>query len=249
MTVRRHSPVRTEPISLDRCSIQGRLAILAGVPFFADLDPAALAEVNARCRDRAIAPGNVVYLAGSPADHLFVVAAGEIKLVRYSADGQEVVVDLLGPGDACGSLAVLGDATYPDSAVAHSSACVLAIGAADFADILSRHPSVAQRAVVWLAQRLDSARAGVQRMVTHSAEARVAAVLLQLADRLGETSDGATLIQLPLARSDLAAMAGTTPETASRVLAAFRRLGYVRTGRRWVAIADRAALAAVCEAG
>jgi CRP/FNR family transcriptional regulator, nitrogen oxide reductase regulator len=243
------TPLHRKAIEPERCSIDGRLAILSEVGFFTDLDREALREVNALCRERGLAAGEVVYLAGAPAAHLFVVAAGQVKLVRFGPDGQEVVVDLLGPGDAFGSLAALGEAMYPDSAVAHSQACVLTIEASSFADLLARHPAVAQRSVAWLAQRLDDARAAVYRMGTHTAEARIAGVLLLLADRMGEAHHGATLIQLPMTRRDLAALAGTTPETASRVLAAFRRMGLVSSGRRWVAVVKPDALTALVEEG
>jgi CRP-like cAMP-binding protein len=241
--------VRGPDIDADTCSTEGRLAILGRVPFFADLDAAALKEIHAHVGERALQPEDVLYLAGDPAVALYVVAAGEVKLVRYGPEGQAVIVDLLSTGDPFGTLGVLGEASYADSAIAHRQGCVLVIDPDLFAAVLSRHPAVAVRTTQWLARRLDDTRSVLHLMGAGSADMRLAAILLTLADRHGELSEGAILIQVPLSRADLAALAGITQETASRILASWSRQGLVRTGRRWVAVANREALAAMVDAG
>jgi len=65
------------------------------------------------------------YFWGAPAARLYVVAAGKIKLSRHTLSGQDVVLDLLGPGDFFGSLEILGDEGYPDTAQAQTQVCVL----------------------------------------------------------------------------------------------------------------------------
>jgi CRP/FNR family transcriptional regulator len=84
----------------------------------------------------------------------------------------------------------------------------------------------------------------VEQLSAYPAEQRIAAALLTLADKMGETRGSSVLIQAPLSRQDLAEMTGTTPETASRIMAQFRHSGLVRTGRRWVAILDASRLTA-----
>jgi CRP/FNR family transcriptional regulator, nitrogen oxide reductase regulator len=76
---------------------------------------------------------------------------------------------------------------------------------------------------------------------------RVAATVLSLAERASHERPGMTLVQIPLARADLAAMCGTTTESVSRTLSRWRRDGVIETGRRWVGIADLDALHAIAD--
>lgn len=72
-------------------------------------------------------------------------------------------------------------------------------------------------------------------------------MLLKLGEKLGEPHDEGLLIQVPLARQDLADMAGTTVESASRVMSQFQKQGLIRSGRQWVAITDLEGLAAAAQ--
>jgi CRP/FNR family transcriptional regulator, nitrogen oxide reductase regulator len=184
-------------------------------------------------------------VAGEPASRLFVVAAGKVKLIRAGADGQDLLVEMLGDGDYFGSLEHLGEQRYSDSAVAHVQSCVLAVSALDFQSIMARFPSVSLRLVGILARRLRDAHEKLEMLSRLSVEGRIAFVLLRLAARFGEKQGLGTLIQLPLSREELGEMAGTTTESASRVISRFSREGLIRTGRRWVAVSDQRRLAIV----
>ena len=106
--------------------------------------------------------------------------------------------------------------------------CVLAINAPDFSSILAQLPSVSLRLVGILAERLRLAHEKLQMLSGLSVEGRIAFVLLRLAGRFGEHRRMGTLIQLPLSREELAEMAGTTTESASRAVSRFSRDGMVR---------------------
>ncbi len=115
---------------------------------------------------------------------------------------------------------------------------MLAVDAERFHAILERFPSVSLRLVRILAERLRLAHDKVEMLAGLSVEGRIASSLLRLARRFGEKRRSDTLIQLPLSREDLAEMAGTTTESASRVASRLSRDGIIRTGRRWIAIVD-----------
>jgi CRP-like cAMP-binding protein len=141
----------------------------------------------------------------------------------------------------------MGDGKYRDTAQAHTSCCVLAIAADDFQAVLQDHPSVALAMLEYMARRLDAAREVTRQLASAPVESRIASLLLRLGERLGEPHDGSLLLQLPLSRQDLAEMTGATIETVSRVMSQLRKQGIIRSGRGWVAIADRARLARVAE--
>lgn len=244
---RRTTPLEPEPIEPQMCSVDLRLQILRGLPFFAGLPDDAITAINPLFRETGYEPGEPIYYAGDPAERLFVVAAGKVKLLRHALSGQERVLDLLLPGDFFGSLPVLGEPVYPDTAQAHTLCCVLAISAEGFKTILDRYPPVTRALLAIVAERLRAAQAMLHQTGTAPVESRVAALLLKLAERLGDERAEGWLIQTPLSRQDIADMLGITVETASRTLSQFRKDGLIRSGRRWIAIADRERLAALAE--
>jgi CRP-like cAMP-binding protein len=229
------------------CGLDLRLKILGQVPFFAGLDADALQAVNRLFREHGYAPQETICAAGDPATRLFVVAAGKVKRLRHTLGGQEVLLEVLVPGEFFGSLSALGDSTYADTAIAQTQCCILSIAADAFQSILRQHPPVALAVLDTVSRQLRGAHEVIQQLSGQPVEGRVATTLLKLADKLGEPQRGLTLIQMPLSRQDLAAMTGATVETVSRVMSQFRRGGLIRTGRQWVAIADRRRLAEIAE--
>lgn len=247
MSERRKIPLEPETIEPESCSIDMRRQILGQVPFFAGLDPSAIDEINRLFREEGYQADEVIYFSGDPALRLYVVAAGKVKLLRHSLTGQDVLLDVLAPGELFGSLATLGDTHYADTAQAQTMACVLGIGAEDFRSILQRYPSVAMAVLDTLADRLKAAHATVHQLSTQPVEQRIAATLLKLAEKLGQEKEIGLLIEMPLSRDDLAEMAGTTPETASRTMSQFQKGGLIVSGRQWVAITDREKLSAIAD--
>jgi CRP-like cAMP-binding protein len=245
MATRRSTPLKLEDIEPQMCTIHTRLDILSRVPFFSDLSSQALAEVNQLFHEHGYEPGQPIYYAGDPAARLYVVAVGKVKLLQHTLSGQDVLLDILTPGEFFGSLSVLGDETYPETALAQTMSCILAIAASDFQAILRRYPSVTVTALETVARRLKAAHEMIRQLSAHSVEHRIAAALLKLAEKLGEPQSEGLLIQMPLSRQDLAELTGTTVESASRVMSQFQKEGLIHTGRQWVAIADKLGLAAI----
>lgn len=245
--MRRTTPLKMDAIEVHACSIDLRLKILRGVPFFADLTADVMRAINPLFHERGYAADGTIYFAGDRADRLFLVADGKVKLIRHTLRGQDVVLDILKQGDLFGSLSTLGDEAYSDTAQAQTACCALTIAAVDFQTILNRYPPVAVRVLNIVSERLKAAQETVQQLSAYSVEQRIASTLLHLADRLGQPQANSLVIQTPLSRQDLAAMTGTTTETVSRVISQFRHAGLIRSGRQWIAITDRARLRAIAE--
>lgn len=225
------------------CSKEHRLRLLQAVPFFQSLGAEELGDVNARFRAYDYEAGEPIFASGSAAEKFFIVAHGKVKLFRRTPTGQDVVFGLLRAGEMFGSLPELGGRAYPDDAEAHTRCCVLGIGSADFQTILDRYPSVTRAVLAVVAERLQEARGTISQLSALPVEARIASALLKLGEKLGVERDGELILDTPLSRQDLAAMTGTTTESASRVMSDFRRRGLIRSGRRWIALTDRAGLA------
>lgn len=239
MSGRRKTPVQIETIEPTACSVDLRLSILRKVPFFSGLSDIEVGTLNEQFREYGFQAGEPIYFSGETADALYVVAAGQVKLLRHSLSGQDVLLDILKPGDYFGNLSTFANEEYPETAQAHTAVCVLSISSETFRILLQQQPSVALAVLDITSRRLQESQELVHRLSTDSVERRIAAVLLKLAQKLGEISEEGILIQMPLSRDDLAQMTGTTTETASRIISQFQKDGLVHTGRQWIAITNK----------
>lgn len=245
MKSRRKSPVNmliTEP---QHCSIDLRLKILGRLPFFTELSAKALEAVNQRFVEVGYQIGDMIYAAGDPSERLFVVAEGKVKLLQHTANGRNILLNILTSGEFFGNLAALGVATYPDTAQAQTPVCILSIRSDDFRQVLDAHPELALKTLVVLGERLNAANRRLLQLSSMPVEQRIAITLLELGAKLGRKRDMDLLVDVPLSRDDLAEMIGATPETASRAISQLQSSGIVVSGRQWIAITDWAGLEAL----
>lgn len=248
MSTRRKTPLHIKVTESHQCSVDLRLRILHGLPFFGDLPHADVEQVNRLFREYGYAPNETICFAGDSAERLFVVADGRDKLLRHSLSGKNVLLDMLTPGEFFGSLSALKDDVYADTAEAQTQTCVLSINASDFRRILEKHPKVALKVLEITASRLREAQERVRQLSAIPVEGRLANLLLVLGRKFGKRSNVGLLIESPLTREDLAAMTSTTTESASRVMSQFQKDGLIQTGRKWVSILDQKALERIAEA-
>lgn len=240
---RRRVPLRTGYGEPHACPRPVRMAVLSRVPYFAGLSEDQLDGIDRRMESLAWAEGVALYRAGEPGQHLFVLASGRVKVSRPTSTGAEVVTDLITPGRLFGAMGTIGRPVHEETAEAMVTSCALRIDQESFRAVLLEHPAVALRVLDDVALRLARSHSAAGRQVTDTVAQRVAAVLLRLADDLGqERADGGTLLQVPLSRADLAGLSGSTPESVSRVMSRLRRDGIIDSGRRWTAVLDRARL-------
>ena len=243
------SPVRLEWIDPAVCSLEYRLKIIGRLPFFKHLPAEAIYKINTLFHDREVRAGARIYHEGDDADRLYLVAMGKVKLVRNTASGREVLLDILHGGDYFGALTISGGRAHTETAIAQTDGCILQIASIDFESILAEHPDVTRKALEVVSQRLADSQEVIKQLSTYTTEQRIAAALLRLAGKLGETRQENILIQLAFSRQDLAAMTGATPETVSRVMSRFAEENLIRSGRKWVTILDSRRLRKLVEKG
>jgi hypothetical protein len=145
--LRRKSPVITTSTEPQYCSIDLRLKILGRLPFFAGLSRESLQAINPWFVEVGYQPGDRIYTSGDPAERLFVVAEGKIKLLQHAPNGRDVLLDILASGEFFGNPGILGAMEYSDTAQAQTPACVLSIPSESFHKILDAHPTLAVKAL------------------------------------------------------------------------------------------------------
>ncbi|MBT0960769.1 Crp/Fnr family transcriptional regulator [Denitromonas iodatirespirans] len=187
---------------------------------FSSLAPEQIALVQGSFDDLRVEAKRVLYHQGARSDALYTVREGAIKLVRHGADGSARIVRIVKPGDLAG-LEVLNGREYDSSAVAIGPLRVCRLPLATLDRLRASDPALGQRMLEKAGDALAEAQLWLAELTAGSAPARVrvARLMLRLQTRAGSTE------VFRLASSDIAAILGITVETASRVIAAFKREG------------------------
>jgi len=225
----------------------GPVDLLASSELFRDLPPEVLESVADRARRHRSARGDHLFLEADPAERVGLVLSGRLKLVQLSADGREVILRLVGPGEVFGAVAVFEGASYPASAVVMEDAEVMLWTGDVLRSAMLETPQLALNAVRLLSVRLGRMQRRVRELATERVERRIARAVLRLVRHAGRRTDDGVEIDMPVTRQEIAELTGTTLFTVSRVLSSWEESGLVRTGRQKVVILRPHALVSLAE--
>jgi CRP/FNR family transcriptional regulator, cyclic AMP receptor protein len=225
-------PARTEDAS----------ALLAEVPAFAELGPQELAAVAAVAMPRSFASGETVFREGDSSDTCYVVRDGRARATREHADGRQITLATFGPGDIFGELAMFDDERRSATVEAIEDLEVLAVLGGDMRRLMREHAEIAVKLAVALVRRLRAANERLARQSFQTVQSRVAAALAQLVEEAREDGAGERDVAITITQADLAKLAGSSRESASRFLAVLERAGVIAQGRGRLTVHDPAAL-------
>jgi CRP/FNR family cyclic AMP-dependent transcriptional regulator len=191
---------------------------------------------------RDYSPGTTICHEGDPATHVFILLTGWVKILSTTADGHELVLALRGDGETVGEIA--GETTGRRTATIEAIDAVraLVVRYDEFRYFLDTNVGAghAYRRVV--TQRWNDTDTILRGRTGTSGAQRLARVLLDLADRRGQSVNGAIHLTLPLTQDELASLAGTSRATVTRALTNWRKRGFILTTQRHITIIDLEAL-------
>jgi len=205
--------------------------LLVRSPLFGQLAPAELENVAALLRRRRYRTGEPVFREGDPGAALYVVETGEVKILLGGAEGKEVVLSLLGPGEFFGELALLDGEPRSADAVATVPTDALVLPREDFLRLLREMPSVAVNVLAGLSRRLRRTDRLVHDAAFSDVRTRVTRLLVELAETRGKAAPGGVVIGPRLTQCDLASMVGATRESINKCLRSYAAQGLVRHER------------------
>lgn len=171
---------------------------------------------------------------GYPSAHLFLIEAGSVLLLRTDANGAEVALDLLGPGDLCGIEDALCEQPYELSARATTQTVCYEFSADAIREALNRDPSVATVLAGYVATRLRLAAEHMEILALENIDARVKRVLQRLV--LQAERRDATDLRLPITQGDLASLVGSSRQSVNRSLVDLRLRGIVTSHHRHISV-------------
>ncbi len=193
-------------------------------------------------------PGQPVFQSGMPAEHLYVVQSGSVKLVRPSSDKRkDYILKILGPGELVGAEAFFGSGVYRANAKAIDRSQLLVLGRSEVYTFLRRHPKTALHMLQVASQELESFEERLVETAYEQGEKRLAHQLLELSRRFGVAHNGGAYLKLDLTRTELAELVGLRPETTIRILSRWRDNGLLKEEDRHIVIEDRQQLEQLAE--
>jgi CRP-like cAMP-binding protein len=216
---------------------------LTEVDIFRDLNAAEMAAIAAAAPMKTYAAGEMLYSPHNPVEALFILKNGRVRIFRVSADGRALTTAIMTPGTIFGEMVLIGQRMYDNFAEALDEATVCVMSRDDVYRLLLADPRIAARITEVLGARLAEMERRLTDSVFKTVPQRIAATLATLAGEkprpgsrwAGSLGRGP---QIALTHEQIAALVGTSRETATKVLGEFAGRGVIRLGRGRITVLD-----------
>jgi CRP-like cAMP-binding protein len=221
--------------------------LLGGVPVFSTLVREDLQRIAQFAVPREFDPGEVVFREGDASDTCYIVRDGRARALRTHTDGRTLTLATFGPGDIFGELALFEDERRSATIEAIERTSAVAVLGPDMRRLMSEHAEISSRLVIALGRRLRETNERLSRQSFQTVQSRVAVVLSQLVEQQSANHDGEAGatggdVLVTATQADLAQLAGSSRESASRFLAVLERAGVISQGRGRLVVHDAEAL-------
>jgi CRP-like cAMP-binding protein len=216
--------------------------LLGRVPVFSTLEHEDLERVSTLAVPRSFEPGQVVFREGDASDTCYIVRSGRARAVREHVDGRTLALATFGPGDIFGELAMFEDELRSATVEAVQSTEVVAVLGPDMRRLMVEHPEISIRLVVALGRRLRETNDRLAKQSFQTVQSRVAVVLRELVAQAVVAGAPPSEVLVSATQADLAKLAGSSRESASRFLAVLERAGVISQGRGRLIVHDPTAL-------
>ena len=212
---------------------------LKSIPYFAGLSLTEIDSVRKLVLEKKLERREIVIYEGEPAEAVYFVVSGALKLSKTSAEGKEQILSILRPGDSFNDVPVFDDGPNPASAQAMGPVVLYELSKSDFKTLVQDNTIVSANTITVLAEQVRQLVFLVEDLSFRHVIGRVARILLEYADG---AAPGARLTQ-----QDMAAMAGTAREVVGRSLKTLEQDSLIKFDRHRIVIIDREALQEMAE--
>jgi len=217
------------------------LEFIESIPYFTGLDSAELTSIKEYIFERSAENGDLILLEGEPADAMYFVVSGVVKVFKTSSEGKEQILSFIRPGESFNDVPLFDGGPNLGSVQAVGPVTLYGIRDGDLENILRNHPGVALNVVRVLSRQVRHLVSLVEDLSFRHVIARVAKILLE------HSGDG-TGPRPKLTQQEMAAMAGTAREMIGRSLKSLEDDGAIRLDRHRIVITDKEALKQMAEA-
>ncbi len=213
--------------------------IIRSLPLFRGLAEDQFQALTGIAREIEYSKGNLIFSDGDVSSGFYIVKDGKVKIFKLSPEGKQQILHLYGPGHPFGEVPVFSGENFPANAVAVSAVTLLFFPRDEFVRLITAHPSLALNMLAELSRRLREFTDMVENLALKEVPARMAAYFISLSRE--QKNQG--MVTLPMTKTQLAELVGTTPETISRVFGKMAAAGMVDVNHRKISILDPEGLA------
>ena len=222
-------------------------SVLSHCRFLQGLTPEEKTAIIENGRSTHKPAGEYLFHQGEDSETMYVLLAGQIKLTQITGSGHQIIVDYFGPGAAVGIIIGLSSIPYPLSAEVVEDCEAVSWQREDLRQLMLRFPQLALNGLDMLAIRFQVLQERFQEIATQRVEQRIARMLLRLTQQFGKKTAEGILIDMPLARQDLAQMTGTNVYQVSRIVSKWEHDGLIKTGRKRFVLLQAHGMVAIAE--
>jgi CRP/FNR family cyclic AMP-dependent transcriptional regulator len=213
-----------------------KLSFLKKIPYFTDISDAELKAIADIMIERTFQRGSLLFMEGEFGEAVHFVMEGKVKIYKTSEDGREHILYIAVPGDIFAEVILFNEVNYPATAEVLEQARIAVIRNEDLEQVLKDHPPMAVAIIKVLNKRLMDAQQQVKSLALHNTHGRTAQMLIKLAMEHGSKTENGMELDLVISRQELANMVGTTRETVTRVLMAFKKYQLIEIDRNTIRI-------------
>ncbi|MGD8474851.1 MAG: Crp/Fnr family transcriptional regulator [Anaerolineae bacterium] len=218
-----------------------KAGLLRSIPLFMSLPDHEIESLGRSLGKRTFGKGMIIFHRESPGQTLYIIESGLVRIFSLSESGQEITVNLYGPGELFGEMAVLDGCPRSAGALCMERTVTYTLHRDIFLDCLERNPDLAQGVIELLTKRLRYTTYYVENLAFLDVYGRVAAKLLELGERFRDKERGGGL-DLRLTQGELATWVSASRESVNKVLSQFRDQGLIAVDGQEITILDRRGL-------
>ncbi len=213
-------------------------AVLRAVPLFASFTDDQLRAIGAVVKRRSAPRNTTIMAAGDPTDSLYIVLSGRLKVMMSDADGREVILTIIGPGEFFGEMGLIDDSPRSASVVAIEPCELLSITKRDFKQSMEQNFDLAMTVMRGLVKRLREADRKIGSLALLDVFGRVAHLLIDMSENV----DGQRVVTRRIPKQDIAKMIGASREMVSRVMKDLQEGGFIEVRGSRIVIHDEVVL-------
>jgi CRP/FNR family cyclic AMP-dependent transcriptional regulator len=207
---------------------------LEHIPLFRGMKEGQLSWIRERTHRSTFRSKTRVLTAGQPANVMYILLEGAVKVQTEQLDGSEFLLNVLTYGDLIGATSLIQNVPQAADAITLGKCVTLWMDRNTFHECLYTMPSFSINALELLSRQIHRVNERMQAIATFDVRGRVAHQLLSFADRCGQVvSQGDILIPIRLTQGDIAHMVGASRERVNQVMMGFKRQRYLSVNRRY----------------
>ena len=191
---------------------------------------------------KQVRKGTILFVENDPADAVYFLREGKVRLSKSSPEGKEVVLNIRKPGDIFAEVALFRKTNYPATAEMIEDGEVVMIRNADLERIIHRYPEIGISIVQIMGQRLHVAQSKLRDITLYGKLGALASALVRLAEDYGIQTEEGIRIQLTLTHQELANFIGAARENVNRMMSQLEKSGVLTMKRGEICIKDIAEL-------